>query len=282
MSIQPITETILRQTIQPRPENSHKGTYGRLTLVGGNAQFGGAIIMATTAGIYSGAGLTTTLTDPVNITALHARMPEAMVTDFHDETTLTELISSANSIVVGPGLGSDEAGLTALRRVFATVQPQQSLTIDGSAIDLVAKHDLSLPNAKLVFTPHEMEWQRLSGITIKDQTPDNNQQAVAKLGGIVVLKKHHTQVYAGHQIFENPGGTPAMATGGMGDTLAGMVGGFTAQFADQLNAVLSAVYIHSQIADDLAHNAYVVLPTQISKEIPWYMKQYSLPQSTKI
>ncbi|MGV0167049.1 NAD(P)H-hydrate dehydratase [Furfurilactobacillus sp. WILCCON 0119] len=277
MSSQPITETLLHETITARAADSHKGTYGRLVLIGGNAQYGGAIIMATTAGIYSGAGLTTTLTDPINITALHTRMPEAMVADFHDPTQLEQLVHQATSIVIGPGLGTDATSLAVLKRVFATVTPEQSVTIDGSAIDLIATHDLALPAAKLIFTPHEMEWQRLSGVAISQQTLANNLAAAQQLGGIVVLKKHHTQVIYQQQVFDNPGGTPAMATGGMGDTLAGMVGGFTAQFADQLHAVLAAVYIHSQIADDLAHNAYVVLPTQIAEEIPWYMKQYSLP-----
>ncbi|GAB6091823.1 ADP-dependent (S)-NAD(P)H-hydrate dehydratase [Furfurilactobacillus curtus] len=279
MAIQPITEAILRQTIRKRPADSHKGTYGRVVLIGGNARYGGAIIMATTAAIYAGAGLTTTLTDPLNITALHARMPEAMVVDFHDLKLLRELTEAANSIVIGPGLGTDDDSLSVLQTVLAGVSVDQSVTIDGSAIDLIASHDLSLPQAKLIFTPHEMEWQRLSGLSISQQTPANNTRLAQQLGGIIVLKKHHTQVLFEEQTFENPGGTPAMATGGMGDTLAGMVGGFTAQFANQLNAVLSAVFIHSQIADDLAHNAYVVLPTQISEEIPWYMKQYSLPQS---
>ncbi|WP_407882565.1 NAD(P)H-hydrate dehydratase [Furfurilactobacillus curtus] len=277
--MQPITEAILRQTIRKRPADSHKGTYGRVVLIGGNARYGGAIIMATTAAIYAGAGLTTTLTDPLNITALHARMPEAMVVDFHDLKLLRELTEAANSIVIGPGLGTDDDSLSVLQTVLAGVSVDQSVTIDGSAIDLIASHDLSLPQAKLIFTPHEMEWQRLSGLSISQQTPANNTRLAQQLGGIIVLKKHHTQVLFEEQTFENPGGTPAMATGGMGDTLAGMVGGFTAQFANQLNAVLSAVFIHSQIADDLAHNAYVVLPTQISEEIPWYMKQYSLPQS---
>lgn len=279
MAIQPITEAILRQTIRPRPAGSHKGTYGRVVLIGGNARYGGAIIMATTAAIYAGAGLTTTLTDPLNITALHARMPEAMAVDFHKLNLLRELTEAANSVVIGPGLGTDDASLKILQAVFATVSAQQSVTIDGSAIDLIASHDLPLPQAKIIFTPHEMEWQRLSGLTISQQTAANNTRLAQQLGGIIVLKKHHTQVLFKDQTFENPGGTPAMATGGMGDTLAGMVGGFTAQFANQLNAVLSAVFIHSQIADDLAHNAYVVLPTQISEEIPWYMKQYSLPQA---
>ncbi|GEK28382.1 carbohydrate kinase [Furfurilactobacillus siliginis] len=279
MSIQPITEAMLRNVIAPRLADSHKGTYGRLTLIGGNAQFGGAIIMATTAGIYSGAGLTTTITDPANVTALHTRMPEAMVVDFNNQAKLKELVRGATSIVVGPGLGNDDQGLRILKDVFEVVSEKQVLIIDGSAIDLVATHSLMLPAAKLIFTPHEMEWQRLSGIPIAEQTVANNLQAAAKIGGIIVLKKHHTQIASDGQLFENPGGTPAMATGGMGDTLAGMIGGFTAQFADTLGAVLAAVYIHSQIADDLAHNAYVVLPTQISEEIPWYMKQYSLPKT---
>ncbi|WP_057811668.1 NAD(P)H-hydrate dehydratase [Furfurilactobacillus siliginis] len=277
--MQPITEAMLRNVIAPRLADSHKGTYGRLTLIGGNAQFGGAIIMATTAGIYSGAGLTTTITDPANVTALHTRMPEAMVVDFNNQAKLKELVRGATSIVVGPGLGNDDQGLRILKDVFEVVSEKQVLIIDGSAIDLVATHSLMLPAAKLIFTPHEMEWQRLSGIPIAEQTVANNLQAAAKIGGIIVLKKHHTQIASDGQLFENPGGTPAMATGGMGDTLAGMIGGFTAQFADTLGAVLAAVYIHSQIADDLAHNAYVVLPTQISEEIPWYMKQYSLPKT---
>ena len=68
------------------------------------------------------------------------------------------------------------------------------------------------------------------------------------------------------------------ATGGMGDTLAGMITGFLAQFAsiDRYKAVTVATWLHSAIADDLAKNAYVVLPTLISKAIPSWMKKLSL------
>lgn len=81
-----LTEAILAQTIRVRPAESHKGTYGRVCLIGGNAQFGGAILMATEASVYSGAGLNTTLTDPSNFVSLHARLPEAMVADFTDQS----------------------------------------------------------------------------------------------------------------------------------------------------------------------------------------------------
>ncbi|RHF43763.1 NAD(P)H-hydrate dehydratase, partial [Lactiplantibacillus plantarum] len=65
------------------------------------------------------------------------------------------------------------------------------------------------------------------------------------------------------------------ATGGMGDTLAGMIGGFVSQFHNFTDAVLSAVYLHSAIADDLAATRYVVLPHQISARIPTYMHRFS-------
>ena len=61
----------------------------------------------------------------------------------------------------------------------------------------------------------------------------------------------------------------------MGDNLAGMIGGFTAQFENQQNAVLAAVYTHSAIAEELAQSQYVVLPHQISQALPSFMKRYA-------
>ncbi|GAX06300.1 carbohydrate kinase [Secundilactobacillus pentosiphilus] len=269
-----LTEQILAQTIRVRPKESHKGTYGRVCLVGGNDHFGGAILMATEASVYSGAGLNTTLTDPSNFISLHSRLPEAMVANFTNRDELTDLVSAANTVVVGPGLGTTDTSLSVLKAVFDTVSDNQTLIVDGSAITLISKHDLKLPKAHLVFTPHQMEWQRLSGIKIAAQTDEANEAVRRQLGGTVVLKSHQTKVYTPTGSFLNTAGTPAQATGGMGDTLAGMIGGFTAQFADQTNAVLAAVYAHSAIADELAQNQYVVLPTQIIHQLPRYMHEH--------
>ncbi|KRK97728.1 sugar kinase [Secundilactobacillus odoratitofui DSM 19909 = JCM 15043] len=267
-----LTEAILAQTIRVRPAESHKGTYGRVCLIGGNAQFGGAILMATEASVYSGAGLNTTLTDPSNFVSLHARLPEAMVADFTDQSALSALVTAANTVVIGPGLGTDATSLDILTKVFRLVSSKQTLIIDGSAITLVAKHDLALPSAQLVFTPHQMEWQRLTGIKIADQTDDANETARTQLmNGTVVLKSHQTKIYTPTGSYLNTTGTPAQATGGMGDTLAGMIAGFTAQFTNQTDAILAAVYAHSDIADLLAKRQYVVLPTQIIQQLPSYM-----------
>ncbi|TPR38756.1 NAD(P)H-hydrate dehydratase [Apilactobacillus micheneri] len=269
-----ITKDIVNNTIRIRPNNSYKGTYGKVGLIGGNQNFGGAIIMASSAAVHSGAGLVTTFTDKINLSSLHDHLPEAMFADYNDEETLKSLIPTFNVIVIGPGLGTDTKSLKILNKVFNLIQKNQIVVIDGSAITMIAKHKIKLPKAIKIFTPHQMEWQRLSNIKIKDQNEKQNMIKAKELNSIVVLKSHHTEVYNSDSVFQNPGGTPAQATGGMGDTLAGMIGGFVAQFNNKYNAVLSAVFMHSKIADELAKDQYVVLPSQIIKQIPNFMKRY--------
>ncbi|WP_335878651.1 NAD(P)H-hydrate dehydratase [Acetilactobacillus jinshanensis] len=258
-----------------RPNQSFKGTYGKVTLVGGNKHFGGAIIMASSAAVYSGAGLVTTVSDMANLSSLHARLPEAMIADVNDPKQVKALIQPAKVVVIGSGLGTDAHSQQILKEAFDAISPKQIVVIDGSAITLVALKHIPLPKAHLIFTPHQVEWQRLSGIKLADQGDiAKNQKARDRIGGIVVLKSHHTQIYSDKPMLQNPIGTPAQATGGMGDTLAGMVGGFCAQFSNSLYATASAVYAHSDIADHLAQNQYVVLPTQIISHIPQYMKRH--------
>lgn len=275
--MKPITKKILQATIRIRPNQSFKGTYGKIALIGGNQNFGGAIIMSSLGAIYAGAGLTTTITDPSNQSSLHNWVPEAMYLDYHDEPAVKALITKMDVINIGSGLGTDAFSLQLLKNIFATVSPTQILVIDGSAIDLIATNQLSLPKTKLIFTPHQMEWQKLAGVKIENQSEKTNLAAYNQLfkqqGSIVVVKSNRTQVLTPNGAFINTVGTPAQATGGMGDTLAGIIGGFVAQFDDVEKAVLAAVYSHSAIADELAKNQYVVLPHQISEALPTFMKK---------
>lgn len=274
--MQKLSSQIVADVVRPRPADSFKGTFGKVTLVGGNENFGGAIIMATMAAVYSGAGLVTTCTAPLNAGPLHAQVPEAMFADMHDDHQVARLVSAATTVVVGPGLGDDEQSTHTLHVVLDNVSDHQTVVIDGSAITIMARDHLDLPAGKVVFTPHQMEWQRLSGIKIADQEPALNQDKVKELGATVVLKSHRTAIYDGTDIYQLPIGTPAQAVGGMGDTLAGMVGGFTAQFHNQgVKAVLAAVYAHSDVAEQIADQQYIVLPHQISRALPAYMKRMS-------
>ncbi|USS86538.1 NAD(P)H-hydrate dehydratase [Fructilactobacillus cliffordii] len=274
-----ITSSILPKVIRKRPTKSFKGTYGKVALIGGNHNFGGAIIMSTLGTVYAGAGLTTTFTDASNQSSLHAWVPEAMFADYQDQAQLTQLLPTMDVISLGSGLGTDEQALNLIKLVFNLVTPEQVLLVDGSALTLVAKYQLALPTATIIVTPHQMEWERLTGVQLTNQNPATNQRAYNQLlvdhpHLIAVVKSAQTEVFTPTGAFQNTTGTPAQATGGMGDTLAGIISGFVAQFQSVDDAVLAAVYTHSAIADQLAQQQYVVLPHQISEDLPHFMHEH--------
>lgn len=275
-----ISQTILTKVIKKRRNNSHKGDYGRVMLIGGNENYGGAIIMAAEGALNSGAGLVTVATHSLNLTALHARDPEIMYLDWHQHN-ISALIKKVNVIVCGPGLGLNETAKNLLKLLCKEVTSQQTLVLDANALDLIADNRQLLPDkaGKIILTPHQMEWQRLSQINIPFQTDAANLTALNNLfsrkNAILVLKSNHTKVYdSNNQIYLNPLGNPAMAIGGMGDTLAGIIGGFIAQFGAGIDSILAAVYLHSLAGDQIAQTEYIVKPTKLSALIPHLMKEY--------
>ncbi|EFW08043.1 carbohydrate kinase [Streptococcus anginosus 1_2_62CV] len=271
--------TLLEKVVQPRALNSHKGDYGRLLLIGGTYPFGGAIIMAALAAVHSGAGLVTVATDRENIAALHAHLSEAMAFDVQDKKLLTEQVQKADVVLIGSGLAESKLEKAVLQLVVKFVSEHQIFIMDGGAISLFSKEALPFPKAQTIFTPHQKEWERLSGLKIAEQTVEKSQEAVNSFpaGTIVVQKKHGTTIFqsGNGNHFQLTIGGPYQATGGMGDTLAGMIAGFAGQFktSSLLERVAAAVYLHSAIAEELSKENYVVLPTEISKEIPKWMKK---------
>lgn len=277
-----IDQALLKKVIIERPRSSHKGDYGRLLLIGGTYPYGGAIIMAALAAVHSGAGLVTVATDRENIPALHSQLPEAMAFAVTDQELLAEQIAKAGVILLGPGLNANELGVHLVELVFERVQPHQVLILDGGAISLYTRLGLSLPPAQLVFTPHQKEWEAMSGLAIGDQGEEATRQSLSQLppASILVQKGPQTKIWQQGQTdyYQLSVGGPYQATGGMGDTLAGMIAGFAGQFPQVglYERVVVASHLHSSIADDLSKNAYVVLPTAISKEIPKWMREICL------
>ena len=270
-----ITQKDVENVIQKRIETGHKGTFGRVSVIGGNANMGGAAIMAVQAAVKAGAGLTTCISHKANLTALHARVPEAMFIDYFDNDALCKSVSQSNVVVVGPGLGTDETA----KQVFSSVlkNANQTLIIDGSAITMLAEDNRLkklTPSAKIIFTPHELEWQRLSGLSQAEQSPAKNAAKALELNADVVLKKHGTEIYhLSGKCSKLMIGGPYMSTGGMGDTLTGICAAFLAQFKGDQDQILdAAVYTHSDIANLLAKERYVVLPSEIADNLQKYMK----------
>ena len=276
-----IDQALLEKVIIERSCISHKGDYGRLLLLGGTYPYGGAIIMAALAAVKSGAGLVTVGTDRENISALHSHLPEAMAFALQDQQLLKEQLEKAEVVLLGPGLGDDAFGEDLVKRVFAKLRQNQILIVDGGALTILARTSLSFPSNQLILTPHQKEWEKLSGIAIENQKESTTASALTSFpqGTILVEKGSATRIWQVGQsdCYQLQVGGPYQATGGMGDTLAGMIAGFAGQFrqASLYERVIVATHLHSAIAQELSQEQYVVLPTEISNYLPEVMKNVS-------
>ena len=276
VNMKKITKEIVVDTIPIRDKDTYKNKMGRILCVGGNHEKGGAIIMSGLAALYSGAGLVTVATDQVNRTSLHTHAPEILFIDMYESENLIEAVKEKDVIVIGPGLGLTEKSREVLKTVLQSASGEQYLIIDADAITLLGEGKVKREtNAHCIFTPHLGEWQRLTGLDKNKLTVDSNQQAQKDLQSIVVLKGSPTQVYVDSDVFENTTGNPSQATGGMGDSLTGILAGFIGQIPNVKQAILSAVFIHSYIADQLAETHYVTLPTQVIRELPKVMRNFA-------
>ena len=218
-------------------------------------------------------------TDRENIPALHSHLPEAMAFSLQDQQLLQEQLEKAEVVLMGPGLRDDAFGEELVKQVFASLKKNQILIVDGGALTILARTSLSFPSNQLILTPHQKEWEKLSGITIKKQNEDTTASALTSFpqGTILVEKGPATRIWQAGQsdYYQLQVGGPYQATGGMGDTLAGMIAGFAGQFpqVSLYERVTVATYLHSAIAQELAEDNYVVLPTMISQHIPVFMKK---------
>ena len=279
-----IDQALLEKVIIERSRTSHKGNYGRLLLLGGTYPYGGAIIMAALATVKSGAGLVTVGTDRENISALHSHIPEAMAFSLQDQQLLQEQLEKAEVVLLGPGLRDDVFGEDLVKQIFASLSKNQILIVDGGALTILARTSLSFPSSQLILTPHQKEWEKLSGITIEKQNEATTASALTSFpqGTILVEKGAATRIWQAGQsdqsdYYQLQVGGPYQATGGMGDTLAGMIAGFAGQFrqASLYERVAVATHLHSAIAQELSQEHYVVLPTEISSHLPKVMKKIS-------
>ena len=276
-----INQALLEKVIIERSRTSHKGNYGRLLLLGGTYPYGGAIIMSAIAAVKSGAGLVTVGTDRENIPALHSHLPEAMAFALQDQQLLKEQLEKAEVVLLGPGLGDNAFGEDLVKQVFASLSQNQILIVDGGVLTILARTSLSFPLSQLILTPHQKEWEKLSGIAIEKQNEDTTASGLTSFpqGTILVEKGSATRIWQAGQsdYYQLQVGGPYQATGGMGDTLAGMIAGFVGQFkqASLYERVVVATHLHSAIAQELAQEQYVVLPTEISNYLPEVMKNVS-------
>ncbi|MGH8330877.1 MAG: NAD(P)H-hydrate dehydratase, partial [Pseudomonas sp.] len=233
----------------PRPPTSHKGRFGHVLLIGGDRGLGGAILLSAQSALRSGAGMVSVATRSEHVSAALARIPEAMVLGTSSANQLMGLLQKVSVLVVGPGLGQAGWGRSLLSVAANAPLPQ---VWDADALNMLAEDRVSLPK-NCVLTPHPGEAARLLGMSTAQVQADRPAAAHAlskKYTAVVVLKGAGSLIaHPDERLALCHQGHPAMATAGLGDVLAGLIGALLAQGMEAFDAACLAVWLHANAGE---------------------------------
>jgi len=246
----PAIAASLPDVLRRQTRNVHKGSFGTLAIVGGARGMVGAAILAGRAAVRMGAGKVRIGFASTDRPTVDWLAPELMLRGA-DET----LRGDADAVVIGPGLGAGEA---ARKLVGAAIALPQPLVVDADALNVLARdaslsRKLRLRTAPTWVTPHPAEAARLARVTTEEISSDRVAAAVELARGLnacVVLKGAGSVLAYPEGTFDiNASGGPALASGGTGDVLSGILGALAAQRVEPRTALRIAVCLHGAAAD---------------------------------
>jgi hydroxyethylthiazole kinase-like uncharacterized protein yjeF len=232
-----------------RPRMANKGLYGHVLAIGGNHGTGGAILLAATAALRTGAGLVSVATRAENIVALHAARPELMPFAVDGPQSLEDGLAKASVLAVGPGMGQGAWGHALWLTALDSGKP---LVLDADGLNLLAATARRF-TTPVVLTPHPGEAGRLLGCSTPELQADrfaSVRELARRYNAVVVLKGSGSLVAAPDgRLDVCPWGNPGMAGGGMGDLLTGIIAGLMAQGEEAFAAASLGVALHARAGD---------------------------------
>lgn len=263
-----------------RTAQSHKGTYGRVLLLCGSGDMRGAAALAVLGALRLGAGLVTLASTREVIDALSSSIFEALWLD-RSVPDLLERSDKMQSIGIGCGMGQTAETKQLVCDLLA--REGAPLVIDADGINVLRGRTYLLKEAtrKVILTPHPLEFSRLCGLPVETIQNDRERTAMhfaKEYGVILLLKGQHTVITDGENTFINPTGSSALAKGGSGDVLCGMLCALLAQGASPLDAAVIAAYLHGKAGEQLAevYSEYGVLASELPAEAAKILRAYSL------
>ncbi len=245
--LQPIKLIECQGWFPQRADDAHKGSNGRVLIVGGEQSMAGACCLAGWASYVAGAGLVRVATIADNTATISSCRPELLVSGIDEPNQLGKLLQLVDVIALGPGLGQTRWS----RQVFEfCLEHNDPRVIDADALNLLAhtpdKRD------RWILTPHVAEAARLLNTQV-DEIQDNRiaaaREIVSLYGGICILKGKGSLIVSDKNETICPYGNAALAVAGTGDVLTGVLAGLLAQGMESYRAAQSAVALHACAAD---------------------------------
>lgn len=274
-----LTQRWVAERLPDRPARAHKGTFGRLLIVAGSLEYAGAALLTGLGALRAGVGLACLATPEAVGTRLLGLVPEMTSMLLVEEAPgltapagwrrLAAEASSFDAVVVGPGLGRQPSVARRVRHFIGELHVPA--VIDADALSALAETDRWWRGVRssMVLTPHPDEFARLSRIPDGERLPEDDARraeaarlAALRWGAVVVLKGAHSLIAApGAELIRSDIATPALATAGSGDVLAGVIGAFLAAGLSPLDAAGCGVAVHGAaglLAEDRLGRAGVI------------------------
>jgi NAD(P)H-hydrate epimerase len=267
-----IEEKDIRKKLKPRHRFSNKGTYGHALIIAGQPQTMGAVLLCSSACAHAGAGLTTACIPAKGLTALNSYLPEIMAIIRQEDNVPKFEWNKFNTVAIGPGLGTDDYAMAIITDLVTNYK--KPIVADADALNLLS-HNIKLLKQlpeNSILTPHMKEFDRMFG----DHTSwwERLQTASKKAAEhqiYIVLKNDFTITATPEgKLYFNATSNAAMASGGMGDALTGIIAALLAQKYSPEDACLLGVYLHGKAGDELAlpNRMMVVLPGRLITQLP--------------
>ena len=259
-----------------RPQNSNKGTFGKILNIAGSNQYIGAAYLSTLAALKVGAGYVALSTTEKVINSVSQMVPEAV---FLTRKEGLKFIEKCNVTAIGCGLGTGWASTDIfLKTIINLKNSKNSVVIDADGLNILArfKNKISLPQ-NTILTPHPGEAARLLGTSIDEILKDTEKSAkniTEKYSCTTVLKTHRTVICNKENLYINQNGNSALAKAGSGDVLTGIISGLSAQGMDSFSAAKLGVYLHA-LSGEIASkelSEYSVLASDLIKYLSCAIK----------
>jgi len=243
-------------TLPPRPRDAHKGRNGHVLAIGGDHGTAGAIRLCGEAALRGGAGLVSVATRAEHLIALNAARPELMAHAVNGPQALEPMLERATVLAVGPGLGQGAWGHALWLTALDSALP---LVLDADGLNLLAAEPQPFDPARpVVLTPHPGEAARLLACSTAQIAEDRFAAArtlARRFGAVVVLKGAGSLIAdPDGRLDVCPWGNPGMASGGMGDLLAGLIAALLAQGCPAWDAARLGVGLHARAGDQAARD----------------------------
>ncbi len=261
-----------------RPQNSNKGTFGKVLNVSGSQNYIGAAYLSSYSVLKIGAGYVALASCEKVRNSISQILPEAV---YISRETALQNIQNYNAMLIGCGLGTDEKSQNEFTKFIELASKQNSISVvvDADGLNILSQNSSIVLPSNTIITPHPKEAARLLGVETEDILKDTVQTAkklAEKYNCIAVLKTHRTVVCnTSGDVYINKYGNSALAKAGAGDVLAGIITGLTAQKMSLYDAAKLGVYLHSRsgeiASEDLTE--YCVLAKDILNYLPSAVKE---------